>query len=62
MKKRQRHNNMYQFIIGILTTYSVLSTMAFFESEKDLKKFKRITLAKKNHPSSTITQMNRKVS
>lgn len=52
---------MTMFFIGALFTYSVFATLAFMDSEKQLKKLQKTIKAKKNHPSSGVIPMNRKV-
>jgi hypothetical protein len=52
---------MANFLIGALFTYGIFATLAFRESEKELKKLNRTIKAKKNHPSSGVIPINRKV-
>jgi hypothetical protein len=52
---------MANFLIGALFTYGIFATLAFMDSEKDLKKLNRTIKAKKNHPSSGVIPMKRKV-
>lgn len=52
---------MANLLIGALFTYGIFATLAFMDSERDLKKLKRTIKVKKNHPSSGLIPINRKV-
>ena len=52
---------MAMFFIGMLFAYGIFATLAYMDSERDLSKLNKTIKAKRNHPSSGIIQINRKV-
>lgn len=52
---------MAMFFTGMLFAYGIFASLAYMESEKELSKIKKAIKSKKNHPSSGLIQLNRKV-